>query len=126
MFAGVGFAQDMKKPPSGASVQITSPANGATVKSPVKVTMAVKGMKVEPAGPLKDGTGHHHLVLNTIPPAAGAPVPADANNLHYGKGQTEADLVLTPGIHTITAQFADGAHRAYGAQMSHTIVIKVE
>lgn len=123
---GAAFAQDMKPPPAGASVKITSPANGSVVKSPVKVVMAVHGMKVEPAGPLKDGTGHHHLILNTIPPPMGVAVPADAQNLHYGKGQTEAELALPPGIHTITAQFADGLHRAYGPQMMDTIIIKVE
>lgn len=123
---GAAFAQDIKPPPAGASVKITSPANGSVVKSPVKVVMAVQGMKVEPAGPLKDGTGHHHLILNTIPPPMGVAVPADAQNLHYGKGQTEAELTLPPGIHTITAQFADGLHRAYGPQMMDTIIIKVE
>lgn len=122
----LALAQDMAKPPAGASVKITSPANGAIVKSPVKVTMAVHGMEINPAGPLKEGTGHHHLVIDTIPPPAGVAVPADTQNLHYGKGQTEAELTLTPGIHTITAAFADGVHRVYGPQMTDTIVIKVE
>ena len=120
------LAQDMAKPPAGAFVKITSPANGATVKSPVKVAMAVHGMEINPAGPLKEGTGHHHLVIDTIPPAAGVAVPADAQNLHFGKGQTEAELTLSPGIHTITAAFADGVHRVYGPQMTDTIIIKVE
>lgn len=124
--SGTVLAQDFKPPPPGASVKITSPTNGAVVKSPVKIRMAVQGMKVAPAGPPQDGTGHHHLIVNTIPPPMGVAVPADAQNLHYGKGQTEAELVLPPGVHTITAQFADGLHRAYGPQMTDTIIIKVE
>ena len=123
---GPALAQEMAKPPAGASVKISSPANGTVVKSPVKVKMDVRGMGINPAGELKAGTGHHHLIVDTIPPAAGVAVPADAQNLHYGKGQTEADLTLTPGIHTITAAFADGVHRVYGPQMTDTIVIKVE
>ncbi len=119
-------AQEMGKAPAGASVKIASPDNGATVKSPVKVTMTVHGMAIAPAGALKDGTGHHHLIVDTIPPGAGVAVPADAQNLHFGKGQTEADLTLAPGIHTITAAFADGVHRVYGPQMTDTIIIKVE
>jgi hypothetical protein len=48
-------------------------------------------------------------------------VPADAQHIHYGLGQTEADLRLEPGPHTLRLQFADGAHRSYGSQV-HTLI----
>jgi hypothetical protein len=125
--AGGAWAQPaMPQPPKKAWIYLAEPKNGATVKSPVKVVMKVVNMEVMPAGEVKAGTGHHHLVINTVPPPFGVAVPADAQNLHYGKGQTEATLELPPGLHTITAQFADGLHRSYGPQVSQTIIIKVE
>lgn len=33
----------------------------------------------------------------------------NSKRLHYGKGQTEAEVTLPPGEHKITLQFADGA-----------------
>jgi hypothetical protein len=32
--------------------------------------------------------------------------------MHYGKAQTEAELTLTPGVHTLCLQAADGSHVA--------------
>ena len=53
-------------------------------------------------------------------------VPADATHLHFGKGQTETMLKLTPGKHTLTLQFADGAHQSYGPDLSSTITVEVK
>ena len=124
--AGIAWAQDMMPAPKGASVKITSPADGAKVRSPFKVKMSVSGIAIEPAGPPKAGTGHHHLIIDGGPEKEGTAVPADGSHLHFGKGQTEAELNLNPGKHTITAQFADGVHRSYGAALSHTITVTVE
>ena len=55
----------------------------------------------------------------------GTVVPKDDTHLHYGQAQTEAQLMLTPGPHTLTMQFADGAHMSYGPQMASTIKITV-
>jgi hypothetical protein len=55
----------------------------------------------------------------------GTVVPKDDTHLHYGQAQTEAQLMLTPGPHTLTMQFADGAHMSYGPQMSASIKITV-
>jgi len=53
-------------------------------------------------------------------------VPTDENNIHFGKGQTEADIEMEAGEHTLTMQFADGLHQSYGEQMSVTITVIVE
>ena len=53
-------------------------------------------------------------------------MPADETHIHYDAGQTETDLSLTPGPHTLRLQFADGAHRSYGPAMSTQISITVE
>ncbi|MEL6349341.1 MAG: DUF4399 domain-containing protein, partial [Myxococcota bacterium] len=94
--------------------------------SPVKVKMGVEGMTVQPAGELKEGTGHHHIIIDKGGIAEGQAVPADEQHIHYGKGQTETELELTPGKHSLTLQFANGLHQSYGEVMASTITITVE
>ena len=83
-------------------------------------------MQIKPAGKFEEGTGHHHLIINEKFLQKGTVVPADAKHIHFGKGQTEYDLNLEPGAHTLTLQFADGLHRSYGKELSKTISITVE
>lgn len=109
----------------GAKVMFTTPADGAEVTSPVKVAFGLEGAEVKPAGTLVEGTGHHHVIVNGDPAEAGKAVPADDTHIHYGKGQTEAELDLPAGEHTLTLQFADGMHRSYGPEVSQTITVKV-
>lgn len=111
--------------PKNAKVFFVEPADGAVVKSPVKVKFGVDGMKVQAAGELVDGTGHHHVIIDGKALDLGAVVPKDETNLHYGKGELEAELTLSAGEHTLTMQFADGAHRSYGPGMSATIKVTV-
>ncbi len=102
--------------------------DGDSVKSPFKVKMAVNGMKVRPAGEdAEDKTsGHHHLIIDGTSVPSGQVIPADDTHLHYGKAQTETKINLSPGKHTLTLQFADGAHRSYGGQFSKTITVNVK
>lgn len=116
----------MKKAPEGAKVSFVEPADGATVSSPLKVVMAVEGMEVRPAGELVDGTGHHHLLIDTEPVAWGVAVPADEKHIHFGKGQTEAEVELQPGEHVLMLQFADGVHRSYGEGLMAKITVTVK
>lgn len=118
--------EDSLAVPDGARVFFVSPADGAEVSSPVKVEMGVEGMAVNPAGELKAGTGHHHIIIDDKAPEKGSAVPADETHIHYGKGQTETELELAPGEHTLTMQFANGHHMSYGSQMSATIKITVK
>ncbi len=123
---GLGWGQDFQPAPAGASVKFGEPADGATVKSPFKVTMVVTGMQVEPAGTVKAGAGHHHIIVDTGSMAPGVVIPVNDTHLHFGQGQTEATLTLSPGNHLLTLQFADGAHRSYGSALSRTITVTVE
>jgi hypothetical protein len=100
--------------------------DGDTVSSPVKVTFEVSGKTVKPAGTDEDGTGHHHLIIDGTFVAAGDVVPANATHIHFGKGQLETEVALTPGEHTLTLQFADYAHRSFGSNWSKTITVTVE
>jgi hypothetical protein len=120
------------EPPAGARVFFIDPGDGAEVKGPlvegkvaVKVKMGAEGITVHEAGQQIQGTGHHHLIVDGQHVAMGSIVPKDDTHLHYGKGQTEAELTLAPGEHTLTMQFADGAHMSYGDKLSATIKIKV-
>jgi hypothetical protein len=109
-----------------AGVSFVEPKDGATVSNPVHVKFAVDGMKVVPAGTIADGTGHHHLIIDGQPLPKGEVIPANDKSLHFGKGQTETEITLPPGDHTLTLDFGDGAHRSYGPEMSKTITIHVK
>ena len=117
-FAGAAQAQ--------ARVYFIEPKDGATVTSPVHVKFGVDGMSIAPVGTMTEGTGHHHLLIDGKPLPKGEVIPATDTSLHYGKGQTEADVKLPPGDHTLTLQFGDGAHRSYGPDMSQTIKVHVK
>ncbi|MRX10854.1 DUF4399 domain-containing protein [Pseudoduganella sp. FT25W] len=108
------------------TVSFVEPVNGATVSSPFKVRFAVAGMSVKPAGDMTANTGHHHLLINTTPVKAGEVIPVDDKHLHFGKGQTETELTLPPGNYTLTMQFANGLHQAYGPGMNKEIKITVK
>ena len=116
-----------KSPQTAKRVYFVSPTDQEKVKSPVKLTFGVDGMSVRPAGEdVNDKTsGHHHLIIDAEGVKAGAVVPMDKQHIHYGKGQTSAAVELSPGEHTLRLQFADGAHRSYGAKMSAAIKITV-
>ena len=97
--------------PPGAEVYIISPKDGAIVHNPVLVQFGLKGMGVAPAGTKYDNTGHHHLLIDTDPPAdQSAPLPATDKIVHFGKGQTETTVNLSPGKHTLQLLFADLNH----------------
>lgn len=96
------------------------------VKNPVLVKMGVKGMEIENAGAISELKGHHHIIVDGESTPEGQPVLLDETHLHFGKGQTETELKLTPGYHTITLQFGNGVHSSYGPRWSKTITINVK
>ena len=112
--------------PEGASVNFVRLQDGDTVNTKVYVQFGLTGMEVRPAGEIVKGTGHHHIIIDDIATPQGTVVPADENHIHFGGGATETELTLTPGMHTLTLQFANGIHQSYGPQMSATINIFVK
>ena len=112
--------------PKDSCVYFVNLKNGDTVKSPFVVEMGVKGMSVEPAGNIDAGKGHHHLIIDGSYVEKGTMVMKDSTHLHFGKGQTTDTLKLSPGSHTLTLQFADGAHNSYGKDWSATITVFVK
>ena len=77
--------------------------DGDTVSSPVTIVFGLTGMGVAPAGTEKEMTGHHHLLVDMdIPEDLSKPLGADVK--HFGGGQTQVELELAPGKHTLPDQ----------------------
>lgn len=113
-----------------ARVFFISPKDGETVPASFKVVFGVEGMKVRAAlEDVNDKTsGHHHLLIDNAKGynEAGEVVLKDEKNIHYGLGETETTVTLSPGKHKLSMQFADGAHRSYGKDLSASITVTVE
>lgn len=114
--------------PDGARVYFISPADGDQVSNPVTVRFGLSGMGVAPAGTDKANTGHHHLLIDVDgTPPAGQPLPSDAQHKHFGGGQTETSVELTPGKHTLQLVLGDMNHVPHEPPvMSEKITIEVE
>jgi hypothetical protein len=108
----LGQALAQTPSPPGASVYFINIKDGETVTSPFKVQFGLTGMGIAPAGVEKPNTGHHHLLIDTTlsDDQLKAPIPADAQHLHFGGGQTEAMVTLPPGQHTLQLVLGDWSH----------------
>lgn len=114
--------------PSGPVVFFANLTDGAQVTSPVELEFGLLGMMVMPAGEVVEGTGHHHLLINTMigPDALSEPIPADDQHIHFGGGQTRATIDLPPGRHRLQLLLADGNHVPHDPPvMSKPITITV-
>jgi hypothetical protein len=97
--------------PAGAQVYFIEPADGATVAATFSVKFGLRGMGVAPAGVDVPATGHHHLLVDVSDmPLLDAPLPASEHILHFGKGQTETELTLPAGTHTLQLLIGDKNH----------------
>ncbi len=118
-----------------AQVYFVNLSDGDTVQSPVTVVFGLNGMGVAPAGTEKENTGHHHLLIDRPPLGEGEDgadelaygLPADDNHIHFGGGQTEVTLDLTPGPHTLQLVLGDAGHVPHATPIvSEVITITVE
>jgi len=125
--ASTAFAQERTPSAPGAEAYIISPKNGESVKSPVTVRFGLKGMGIAPAGVKLENTGHHHLLIDTdVPADLNAPLPTSDQVKHFGKGQTETSIELTPGKHTLQLVLGDMNHTPHNpAVVSKKITINV-
>lgn len=123
------FANELiSKSAPGASVYFVMPANGQTVPQKFSVKFGLKGMGVAPAGAIFDNTGHHHILINTVElPAMDKSLPATDKIKHFGGGQTETELSLEPGTHTLQLLLGNFAHIPHDKPvLSEKITITVE
>jgi len=108
-----------------AKAYIVSPANGATVSSPVTIQFGLDGMEVAPAGTGHANSGHHHLIVDGELPALDQPMGNQVK--HFGKGQTETTLELSPGQHTLQLIMGDKMHTPHATPIiSEKITITVK
>ncbi|MBO6849294.1 MAG: DUF4399 domain-containing protein [Marinobacter sp.] len=124
----VSAAHGATPAPEGAAVYFVSPMDGQTVSSPLTVRFGLEGLGVAPAGVERDSTGHHHLLVDVDDlPAMDQPVPADDRHIHFGGGQTQTTLELSPGEHTLQLLVGDHLHVPHEPPvMSEKITITVE
>jgi hypothetical protein len=111
-----------------ARVFFMRPFNGASVGSPFQVIFGAELVEVKavPAGRVPENIGHHDLLINLDKVPLGNFIPTDKQHLHFDKGETRAEVNLPPGNYTLTLQFADGAERSHGPEMSATIHVTVQ
>lgn len=129
LVAGLAAAQLPKqKSAENTVVYFVAPTDGATVSSPFTVKFGLKGMGIAPAGVNHANTGHHHLLIDVAElPDFNAALPATDNVRHFGAGQTEAELTLPPGEHTLQLVFADYLHIPHDSPVvSEKITITVK
>ncbi|NJN29704.1 MAG: DUF4399 domain-containing protein [Synechococcales cyanobacterium RM1_1_8] len=97
--------------PETAQAYIISPADGDTVPPDFTVKFGLVGMGIAPAGVDKDNTGHHHLLIDLaeLPPLT-EPLPATEQIKHFGGGQTETQISLAPGEHSLQLVLGNYTH----------------
>lgn len=132
MLPALVIAQGLERTaaPEDAKLYFVSPQDGETVSSPVTVRFGLEGMGVAPAGVEHERTGHHHLLIDvgkdSMPPMD-MPLPTTDHVVHFGGGQTETEIELEPGEHTLQLLLGDHRHVPHEpAVMSEKIKIKVE
>jgi hypothetical protein len=107
-----------------------SPKNGASVKSPAHLKFGIENYKIAavPDGTVttaRPGVGHFHVGVDT-----GCLKPGDTivkgtpSWVHFGKGDSEIDMQLTPGKHRLALQLGDDLHNTVKGLCS-TITVNV-
>jgi hypothetical protein len=137
LLASAGTALSEDKPaggptpsPPGASVYFVDVKNGAMIGTKTTIHFGLRGMGVAPAGSDKANSGHHHLLIDTELPPLDEAIPNDFNHLHFGGGQTEADVTLSPGPHTLQLLLGDKNHVPHSppvmSEVIHVTVVDPE
>ncbi len=125
MFCQSVFADSVQR-----AVKIIKPTHKSTVSNPVEICMEVYGLEVEPAKEgVRDGKGHHHLLVDVDIPASFGMAKAlakDSRYIHMGDGSACKTLTLSTGQHFVRTLFAKGNHVPYDPPVTDTIVINVK
>lgn len=120
------FSEQTQRDPS-SEVFFIAPKDGAIVKNPFKLVFGTKSVTIVPAGTEHAQGGHHHLLIDTGLPPLGEPIPKDDHHRHFGGGQTEAEISLAPGKHSLQMLLGDHNHISHDPPVvSKVITITVE
>jgi hypothetical protein len=101
---------------SGPRVRFVEPADGAMVKSPVRLEFGIDNYQLAAVPPdakePRPGMGHHHVGVDADCLPAGTEIPMASPWVHFGKANTTIDMQLTPGPHKLTLQLGNDLHQA--------------
>jgi hypothetical protein len=112
----------------GPRVFFVEPKDGATVKSPVRLVFGVENFEISPVPAtvetVRPNVGHHHVGVDTdcLPP--GTEIPRANPWVHFGKGDAQMDMQLSPGPHKLALEIGDDKHTTI-AGLCSTINITV-
>lgn len=110
----------------GPEVEITAPVSGEAVSGgTVAIRLAVRGVVIRPAGTDEPNAGHHHLFVDRDITPSGETIPAEEGIIHLGGGQTEHELPLDPGTHTVIAVLGDYQHVRLAEVKTDTVRVVV-
>ena len=127
LLAGPAVAQNK---PAGKDTKLYFiwPRNGATLKGPFVCRFGLRNMGVTHAGDDYPNSGHHHLLIDVDEPLnPNEPIPSDKSHQHFGAGQTETQLDLAPGKHTLQLVLGDAKHYPFNPPVvSEKITIRVK
>lgn len=84
--------------------------DGDSLESPFLVQFGLSNMGIAPAGIDKENTGHHHLLINVEDINFNMPIPSSSNHIHFGGGQTETLVTLSPGEYSLQLLVGDKFH----------------
>jgi len=97
-------------------VFFVEPKDGATVKSPVHLKFGTENFMImavppDPVTEVRKDMGHYHVgVEQDCLPAGTEIVKGTPSWVHFGKGDDQMDLQLTPGQHKLALQIGDDKH----------------
>jgi hypothetical protein len=110
-------------------VFFVTPADGATVTSPVHLEFSTENFQISPVPTgtvteTRPALGHHHVGVDTDCLPTGTEIPRAAPWVHFGDGKNVIDMQLPPGQHRLTLQVGDDLHRTIEGLCS-TITVNV-
>jgi hypothetical protein len=86
------------------TIRITGPTNGATVGSPVQLSVDIQGVTVKPAAEGDPNAFHYHALVDVDPTTVlqpGQPIPTGQANILHTADRTITIPDLNPGQHTV-------------------------
>ena len=96
---------------ASSEVYFIEPKDGDIVSETFKVKFGLSNFGVAPAGYDIPNTGHHHLLINAdLPENLSQPIAANENHIHFGLGQTEAEITLEKGTYRLRLLMGNYLH----------------
>lgn len=127
-FTGADARAGETRAAKSSYIYIGWPNNGEVIRARrFRVWFGLRNIGIAPAGIEKANTGHHHLIIDAPLPPFNEEIPADKNHLHFGAGQSEAIIELSPGKHTLQLLMGDHEHVPHNPPVySRKIIIYVK